>query len=591
MTHLITKIFYFIALFLILTIISSAQTIDRIEITGNKNFELSDYFTWMRFGTGSQSMPGLADSIISRTKLELANYGYLHSQIEKPEIVLSPDSQNVNITVNVNEGDPTFIKKIIPSNADSRDSSIIESAFEWQIDQPLNSYEIQSSISEILDNYENIGYPFAVLKIESIYFYIDSTENKYLADIYLSVDKNEKSKIDVIELIGNTSTKDYVILRQLGLNIGEEYSQDKIDKIPKRINRLKFFDHVQAPSYYFNSKDEGVLSITVKEKNTNNFDGIVGFVPGTTDNESGYFTGYVNISMRNLFGTGRAAAIRWQQETRYSQELELKYLEPWLFNFPFNISINLFQRKQDTTYVQRKFESSIVYIATEDISASVILSTGSTIPTISTNQRFTVYNSTTLSTGLNLTIDTRDDFYSPTEGIYFLNTYKYSSKEITGPAEYITPTTETNYNLQRLELDFSFFNEFLRGQVAALGIHAREMRGSLFEVSDLYLLGGANTLRGYREKQFIGNRLFWSNAEYRYLLATRSFAFLFCDTGYYLRNANPEQNLEKLSGFKVGYGLGINMETGLGVLSISYALGEGDSFNQGKIHFGLLNEF
>lgn len=591
MTHLITKIFYFFTLFLLLTIISSAQTIGRIEITGNKNFESSDYLTWMKIGIGAQTMPGLADSIIARTKLGLANYGYMHSRIETPEIVLSPDSQNVNITVNVNEGEPTFINKVIPVNADSRDSLIIASAFEWLIDQPLNSYEIQNSISEVLDNYENIGYPFAVLKIESIYFHTDTADNKYLADIYLSTDKKEKSKIDVVELLGNTSTKDYVILRQLGLNIGDEYSQGKIDAIPKRLNRLKFFDHVQAPSFYFNSKDEGVLSITVKEKSTNNFDGIVGFVPGTTDNESGYFTGYVNISMRNLFGTGRAAAIRWQQETRYSQELELKYLEPWVFNYPFNISVDLFQRKQDTTYVQRKFEGNIVYIATEDISASIILSTESTIPTVSTTQQFTVYNSTTLSTGLNLTIDTRDDFYSPTEGIYFLNTYKYSSKEITGPAEYITPTTETNYNLQRLELDFSFFYEFLRGQVAALSIHAREMRGSLFEVSDLYLLGGANTLRGYREKQFIGNRLFWSNAEYRYLLTKRSFAFLFCDTGYYLRNANAEQNLEELSGFKVGYGLGINLETGLGVLSVSYALGEGDSFNQGKIHFGILNEF
>jgi outer membrane protein insertion porin family len=44
-------------------------------------------------------------------------------------------------------------------------------------------------------------------------------------------------------------------------------------------------------------------------------------------------------------------------------------------------------------------------------------------------------------------------------------------------------------------------------------------------------------------------------------------------------------------GFKTGYGIGIQVETGLGVMGVSFALGEGDSFSNGKIHFGLINEF
>jgi outer membrane protein insertion porin family len=41
----------------------------------------------------------------------------------------------------------------------------------------------------------------------------------------------------------------------------------------------------------------------------------------------------------------------------------------------------------------------------------------------------------------------------------------------------------------------------------------------------------------------------------------------------------------------MGYGFGIKIETGIGVLGVSFALAKGDSFSDGKIHFGIVNEF
>ncbi len=66
---------------------------------------------------------------------------------------------------------------------------------------------------------------------------------------------------------------------------------------------------------------------------------------------------------------------------------------------------------------------------------------------------------------------------------------------------------------------------------------------------------------------------------------------MFFDTGYYLRNEELERNIERTEGFKIGYGLGINLETGIGVLGVNFGIAEGDSFSDGKIHFGILNEF
>ena len=174
---------------------------------------------------------------------------------------------------------------------------------------------------------------------------------------------------------------------------------------------------------------------------------------------------------------------------------------------------------------------------------------------------------------------------------FYLTAYSLSLKKIKGPAELITPFIKTKVNLQRITVDFNFYYLFFKRQVAALGLHGRELRGSFFEDADLFRLGGTSTLRGYLENQFLGSRVAWSNLEYRFLLTRRSYIFTFFDTGYFLRNAEPDRNIEKLEDFKIGYGLGLSVETGLGVLGVSFALGKGDSFSQGKIHFGIINEF
>lgn len=566
-----------------------AQPLNSIDVRGNNIFPVSDYLKWIGLNQPSNFFPGIEDTIKNRIGKGLRLQGYYNYEITK--IFSEPiDTIRSKIVIEVRENSPTLIKKIY-FNHTSVDSIFFEDTFTDLTGRILSNEIIESTSGKVLTHLENSGNPFSKILVESIYFFYDSTDQNYYADVYLTIDPGKKSVINKIEISGNSKTRDYVITRVININTGELYDQKKIDNIPNRLNRLRFFEPVEPPEFYFNSRDEGILKIIIKEKETNNFDGIIGYIPSSTQNEKGFLTGFVNISLRNLFGTGRSAAIKWQQESRSSQELEIRYLEPWLFNLPFNIEAGLYQRKQNSTYVQRNAEGRFDYIATQEVTASLILSTQSTIPTERADKTFTVFNSTSNTIGFNLRIDTRDDFYSPTEGIILSNTYKYTSKSIEGPKEFITPLVKTKVNFQRLEVDFGYYMEIFNKQILATGVHARELKGDDVEISDLYLLGGTNTLRGYREKQFAGNRILWSNLEYRYLLTIRSFAFLFLDTGYFLRNADESRNIPKISDFKYGYGLGFNIETTLGILGVSFALGKGDSFRDGKIHFGIVNEF
>ncbi len=582
---------YLFILLLLLCSVNHTQTIKSIEINGDREFSRSDILSWGKISQGDKIYPGILDSIKSRLAENFSDRGFFHSTFDNAEIIQLPDTGSVLLKIDIEENDPTFLNKIEYFNLSSFDSAVVIPDFDFLKGNVFNKYDIEESINSTLKYYSDNGNPFVKIVIKNINLYSDTVDQKYYADLDLLLEKGEKSTIDEIVIRGNTKTKESVILRELRLQNGEKFSQQTLDDIPYRLNRLGFFDPVSAPEYYFNSEGKGVLAITVKEKQTNIFDGIIGYIPGATPDESGYFTGLVNISLRNLFGTGRAAAIRWQKLNRSSQELELKYMEPWVLGFPVNINLGLFQRKQDTTYVQRNLNFALEYLATETISASFTFATESVIPSDTDTLSLTVYSSNSISTGLNFKIDTRDDPYSPTQGLLFINSYTFSRKTIDGPKNFIAPGMVTDINLQKFSLELKLFYEPFTRQVIALGLNGRELQGTFFEQSDLFRLGGTNSLRGYREDQFLGSRVLWSNLEYRFLLTKRSFAFLFLDTGYYLRKVDQSRNIPKSEGYKIGYGLGINLETGIGVIGVSFGLAKGDSFTDGKIHFGIVNQF
>lgn len=567
------------------------QEIESISVVGQNVFSESDYINWSGLNPGDKFSIDETDVVEKNIALNLSDKGYFHSSSIIHTSKGKQDSQNISLTINITEGKPTYINQIYFTNLDSTDKENLSSPFQYFSDKILIKSDLENSIFETLDHFENVGFPFASVRINSVYFFDDSSDRIHYADVYLSFIKRETSTIDEIKIAGTTKTKDYVILRNIRIEEGDPYSQDDLEEIPKLLNRLSYFQPVDMPIYYFNSQNKGILEIKAEDRETNSFDGIIGYIPPSKYNESGFLNGFVKIGLRNIFGTERSALFKWQKEGRDIQELEINYTEPWIFGFPVNVSASLFQRQQDTTYVQRKFSGIFEFLATEKLSASILLSTESTIPSNNESGEFTVFNSRAIQTGINLKIDSRDNVYAPTDGLFFLNTYKYSSKSINGPPEYLTEQAITEDNLQRFEVDFIYFAELFSRQVISFGLHGRELRGNLIEESDLYRFGGTNTLRGYRENQFLGNRLLWSNFEYRYLLSKQSFAFLFFDTGYYLRDEDEQRNIERITDFEYGYGLGITFETGLGIMGISFALGKGDSFNEGKIHFGIINNF
>jgi outer membrane protein insertion porin family len=106
-----------------------------------------------------------------------------------------------------------------------------------------------------------------------------------------------------------------------------------------------------------------------------------------------------------------------------------------------------------------------------------------------------------------------------------------------------------------------------------------------------FFVGGAETLRGYREDRFWGKYMMLGSMEFRQPLARRLKGVLFLDVGDAWGGNYANVNLEGFaqSGFKLhaGVGLGIRVGTPLGPIRLDYGYGD----EGGRTHFSIGNVF
>lgn len=576
------RVVAFASILTALTIIGEgiAQPI-RPTLAGNAALSNGELLSTLRDNGLLSFRPGIAERIGDALLERYHEHGFYFTRIDSLSIEASRDSTFYSLFVELTEGTPVTLGECSVTGNSAIETVKLFDAMELKRGTTFSQASLSAGIASIIALYERQGYPFASVTVDDLN--LTDTEDGPAMNVALRIDEGRLFTVDEFTIEGNTLTQPRVITRETRIAIGEVFHAEKVASIRRRLERLGFFSGVSEPDLYVRG-DRGGLLIRVVEGQTNVFDGVIGWQPERLGVESGYLTGLVKLSFRNVFGTGRRFDARWERATREVSEIEIRYLEPWLFGQPLNLGGGFFQRQQDSAYVQRMFDAKATVLATSSLSLSalvqlteVIRSQNSIIASLSSSK--------TLSGGLELLIDTRDDVYNPRSGLMLRNGYSFGTKRTT-----LSGAVQSEI-LQKLEVDASYYHEFFPRHVAALALHGRELRGNAADQTDFYRLGGANTLRGYREEQFSGTRIAWLNCEYRYSLGRRSFAFAFFDLGYIFLPANEAASRAEFTAVQHGFGIGGRLETGLGVIGVSYALGEGDSLTNGKVHFGLINEF
>ena len=586
-----TKILFLISfLFLLNQSVSSQTRINSLDVSGNSYFTNSDILNMMVTKKDGVYKEEQFKTDLRAIRDRYKTSGYLYAKFSKEETEFDEDSANVDITLIIDEGNKVIVGdiEIHGNNVISKEKALKQ--FETKVGDNLDDVTLNNDIKELLASYEKLGLPFAKVNINDISVYKENGREKLKID--LTVTENSKVKIEQVKIKGNETTDDKVIIRELNLDKNKTVNSESLKLMKERLDKLAIFESVSDPKIYsLKNKNESGLLIEVTEGNTNTFDGVLGYVPPVNENESGYLTGYVYVSFKNLFGTGRKLEANYQQEVQETQELGFKYFEPYFFNLPMNFSLGFLQRLQDTTYTRRALDLKAEFPFSDRLTISGIAGYERIIPSAILNSAFVIADSRTLGVGTEIKYDNRDNIYVPTKGSVYKTYYLYGSKKIFNIAQLQNLGYQEYYSVQKYWIDIETYLSFFKRQTNLIRLFGGEIKSGQIEDADFFRIGGNKFIRGYRTDQFLASRLALGSLEMRYSISRKGFLFGFYDGGYYLRPADELNNIVEQSGYLYGFGIGIRLETGLGLIGVSYALGKDNGLTDGIINFGLINDF
>jgi len=584
---------YLIILILLLLsdIIYSQVYVNDITFIGNSYFSTFELQNSMVIQKGKIFNDKQFELDLKNIRSKYKDFGFYNVRITNYQIIPNEDTSTVNLRIFLVEGVRSSLGKInLIGNKIIKTNEILN-LMSTKIGDYLNDNVLSNDINAILEQYEKRNMPFTKIFVDDISLYEEEGIPK--VSLTIKVQEDATIKIDKIRIKGNEVTNENVILRELKLGKNNQVSRESLEAWQRRLERLNIFESVEKPRIYLNkTTGKAGLLIEVKEGNLNTFDGILGYSPPLNNEEKGYFTGIVNVLFKNVFGTGRNIELKWQKPDRSSQELEFKYFEPYLFGLPFNFGGVFLQRIQDSTYTRRKVDTKFDFPLTERITLGVSFGYDRVLPSEDSTSKILVSDSRIINSGIELRYDSRNTVYYPTAGILYKLYYSYGDKKILNSQNQILNfDLNQNFSIQRYSMELDSYFSFFRKQSLLLRFVVQEVKSDKLENADYIRVGGNKNIRGYREEQFLASRLAYGNTEFRYSISRRGFVFALFDYGYYYRQSDEVLNIPKQEGFLYGYGLGLRVETAIGLVGVSYSLGKGDGPIDGKINFGLINEF
>jgi outer membrane protein insertion porin family len=557
-----------------------------VEFEGNRTLSVNQLTAALSTKRGGPFSESILASDLERILDLYKNHAYLHARIDSMQVQRDTIPHDVEVHIFLTEGKLSVVRRIEFDGCQNLTAAELYPGMQLHEGDPFIPSLLEQDVQTLLQQYELKGYPLSKIAVQNISF-VDSADEMSVT-VQLHIDEGKTMRISEIRIEGNKTTKDYVIMREARVRDNEFFRSDLPEHIKRRLDHLQLFSSVSLPELYLTEAEQTGLLVRVVEGNQNNFDGVLGYVPSTASGGNGYITGLVNISLRNLFGTGRKLSARWYQETISSQETELHYFEPWIASYPVNAQLGFFQRKQDSTFVRMQYDIATELMITEEFSVGISFLQNNVYPSERYDGVKMMAESKTIGFGASVRYDSRDNPTTPTNGILYSTEYQTGTKQTLSSYSFPIGYRSTT---RRVVFDLLYYLSPVLRQVIAMELHLRDFSNDHADVSDLFRIGGATTLRGYREGFFLGSRLVWTNLEYRFLVATRSFFYGFIDFGYIVQPAFAAVDGKASEQSKVGYGIGVRMDSALGLIGVSIALGEGDTFSTSKIHIRLINEF
>ena len=574
-----------IALFtIVLAVGPTAAAAGRVIFYGNREFSSSDL---ERFLAWSDSSANDSTALVHRGRAlqdSMIAHDFVGAQVDS--MAWRTDSRGRRaLHVHVREGDLGKIAAVrwlgdsarVPARAAERALCRPGAVFRWS--------QVAYDANLIVEHMENSGYPFARVDVD--WALMDSLDSEI--ETRFLVSSGPVTRLEFVSFPGNRQTHEDLLRRETRLRIGDLFDQRKVETARRRLSRLDFIRHAGRPEIAVNDVGETGVRFPIEEARSSRLDAVAGYLPAS-QGRSAVLSGLVNLEFLNLFGTGRRGRVHWERPDERIQAVEVSYREPWILGQPLALRLDFGQRVEDTLYVSRRISTRAELELGGKTTVWGTLQYEAVLTDSASAAQLNLPNNRTTYTEAGFAFDTRDHPTNPRSGVFFSTQagsgWRKRERSAAGDPS-------GSFRHHRAGVDSEIAQELFPFWVADASVHARALESTEPEVllPDLYRLGGARTLRGYREEQFLGSRVGWASAELRYLLGSASRVFAFCDAGSVYRERRTDTELESSTLTRVGAGIGLRLETNIGVWGFDYGVGQDDRLLSGKIHVSLQSSF
>ncbi len=451
--------------------------------------------------------------------------------------------------------------------------------------------DIATLSERILQYYENHGYPFASVKLDSVHI----ADQTFSASLH--IDKNQRYQIDSILVKGDATLSEVYLYNYLSLKPGDIYNESLIRRVDTRLKEIPFVEVLRPAEIVFTEKQAN-LYLFLRKKKASQFDGILGVLP---DNQTGKITltGDVRIRLKNAFAKGEAMDFNWRKLSNNIQDLKINFNYPFLFRTPIGTDLSLKLYKKDSTFLELHKYAALQYMLkggdffkvfinhhTSDLLTPSMYATATTLPSFA--------DVSTLLYGIGMRREKLDYRLNPRKGLVLALEGAAGNKQIKKNPKLDQQIYE-RVTLKSIQYQVSgqgeLFIPVLRRSAVKIGVQGAWMQSENLFTNELFRIGGIRTLRGFDEESILASFYGISTVEYRFLLEQNSAVYLFFDGSYYERRLQGEF----VHDTPFGFGAGISFETKAGIFSLNYALGKQFDnpilFRAAKIHFGFVNYF
>jgi len=424
-----------------------------------------------------------------------------------------------------------------------------------------------------------------------------------LVNVTYLIDEGTQSFINLVNIQGNTRTKDHVIRRELAVTPGDIYDTVLVDVSRQRLENLNYFSQVQTVPTDTMIPGRKDLNVIVEEQRTGSFNFGAGF--STIDSLVGFAelqqTNFDIFGWPSFVGGGQRMRIRGQYGIERADAV-ISFTEPWFLGYQISFGTELFYRQASflsplysqsnlggAIQLRKPFTEFIAANAEYRLEGIEIYDISRKAPEQISSQKGNYTRSAVLG---GLTFDTRDNLFLTRRGTLINLSGFVAGGGLGGDVDDYGITLEASQHIP-LPYDMIFL---VRGQLATVDTWSG---GDEVPIFDRLFLGGANNLRGFNFREvgpnvdgdyYGGNSLGYMTLELTVPIINRVRGAIFTDAGYVNESSWDFDG----AGYNANYGFGIRLDLPIGPIRIDYGIPivyDANNGPPGKIQFNIGYQF